>query len=108
MEQAKSRHHSPSVCRCTSVRAGLKLPVGERRLATAQALKRNEAELATKAHLYPNCMVLMPPSIVPMVRVSQAVVWVNALAVWSSSGVLMRGKIALRPLVKNGEANIKS
>jgi hypothetical protein len=52
--------------------------------------------------------VLAPPSSVPMESVSQAVVCVRAFAVCSCSGVVMRGSIAERPAVKNGDANISS
>ncbi len=41
-----------------------------------------------------------------MVRVVHCVAWVKELAVCSSSPVAICGRMADRPLVKNGEANI--
>jgi len=43
---------------------------------------------------------------VPTVSVAHWVVWVRAFAVWSSSRLAMLGRMAARPLVKNGDANI--
>ena len=43
-----------------------------------------------------------------MVSVVHCVVWVSELAVCSSSLVAMLGRMAARPLVKNGEASISS
>ena len=45
---------------------------------------------------------------VPIVSVVHCVVWVSELAVCSSSGLAMVGRMDARPLVKNGEANISS
>ncbi len=43
---------------------------------------------------------------VPIVVVVHCVVCVREFAVWSSSELAMRGRIAARPAVKNGDANI--
>jgi hypothetical protein len=43
-----------------------------------------------------------------MVSVVQLVVWVSELAVCNSSLLAMVGRMADRPLVKNGDANISS
>ena len=45
---------------------------------------------------------------VPMESVSHAVVCVSALAVCSSSVLAMAGRMAERPLVKNGDAKVSS
>ena len=50
----------------------------------------------------------MPPKNAPIVSVIHCVVCVSELAVCSSSLLAMVGRIADRPLVKNGEANISS
>ena len=50
----------------------------------------------------------VPAAKVPMVMVVHCVVWVSELAVCSSSRVVMVGRMAERPLVKNGDANISS
>ncbi len=53
-------------------------------------------------------MTLVPPRNAPMVSVIHCVVCVSELAVCSSSLFAMVGRMADRPLVKNGEANISS
>ena len=40
--------------------------------------------------------------------VAHCVVWVRELAVCNSSAVAMVGRMAARPLVKNGEANMSA
>ena len=49
---------------------------------------------------------LNPASIVPAVSVAHWVVWVRELAACSSSALAMVGRMAARPLVKKGEANM--
>ena len=51
---------------------------------------------------------LKPATMVPMVSVVHCVVWVSELAVCNSSRLVMDGRMEVRPLVKNGEANISS
>ena len=53
-------------------------------------------------------MVAAPPRNVPTVNVIQDVVCVSAFAVCNCSGVAIRGRIAERPLLKNGEANMSA
>ena len=74
----------------------------------AHALPTNDAQLRTNAVWYPNAAALNPAATVPMVNVVHCVVWVSELAVCSSSALAMDGRIADRPLVKNGDANISS
>ena len=45
---------------------------------------------------------------VPITSVVHCVVCVTEFAVWSSSRLAIVGRMADRPLVKNGEANISS
>ena len=45
---------------------------------------------------------------VPTVSVVHCVVWVSELAVCNSSRLVMDGRMEVRPLVKNGDANISS
>ncbi len=72
----------------------------------AAAENTNESELMMKAHSYPNRAALYPASSVPAVSVAHCVVCVREFAVCSSSELAMVGRIAARPLVKNGDANI--
>ena len=67
---------------------------------------RNDIALAKNAQRKPRAATLAPPRNVPRVRVVQPVVWVSEFAVCSSYLVAMDGKMAERPLVKNGEAPI--
>ena len=73
----------------------------------AHAENTKDSELITNAQRYPSQAALYPASSVPTVRVAHCVVWVRELAACSSSGVAMVGRIAARPAVKNGEANIR-
>src|SRR5271154_7279383 len=91
-----------------SRRSARKLPLGTFSREIHRAENRNDSPLKTKAHLYPNCMTLVPPRKVPMVSVVHWVVCVSELAVCSSCLLAMVGRIAERPLVKNGEASIRS
>ncbi len=68
----------------------------------------NESELKTNAHSKPNWSTATPANSVPSVRVAACVVWVSELAMWSSSGVVMVGRIAERQLLKKGEANMSN
>jgi len=45
---------------------------------------------------------------VPTVRVAHCVVWVSELAACRSLGPATAGRMAARPLLKNGEANIST
>ena len=74
----------------------------------AHALPRNDTLLRTNAASYPNAAALNPAAIVPIVNVVHCVVCVSELAVCSSSALAMEGRMAERPLVKNGDANISS
>ena len=72
----------------------------------AHAENTNDSELSTNAQWYPSQAALYPASSVPAVSVAHCVVWVSELAECNSSRVAMVGRMAARPAVKNGDANI--
>src|SRR5204863_5391738 len=75
-------------------------------IATAE--NRNENELIANAHAYPSLAALHPANTVPAVSVAHCVVCVSEFAVCNSCGLAIAGRIAARPLVKNGDANISA
>ena len=90
-----------------SLRAARKPPgVCSRLMEIAE--NTNDRPLHTNAHSKPNCMTLMPANIVPIVSAVHCVACVSELAVCSSSREAITGRIAVRPLVKNGEAKMSS
>ncbi len=65
---------------------------------------KNDSELNRNADSYPKRAAVVPPKNAPIVSVIHPVVCVSEFAVCSSSSVAIEGRIADRPLVKNGEA----
>jgi len=74
----------------------------------ASAENRNDAAFRRNAHRYPNAAAANPPASVPTVCVVHSVTWVSEFAVWMCSRPATAGRMEARPLVKNGEANIKA
>src|ERR1022692_4559842 len=70
--------------------------------------KVNESELSANAQAKPSRATANPASMEPAVSVPHWVVCVSDLAVCNSAGLAIAGRIAARPLVKNGETNISS
>src|SRR5262245_52704741 len=91
---------------CGSLRT--RNPPGTEMRLIAIAENTNESALITKAQVYPRLEALYPASSVPAVKVPHCVVWVNDLAACSSSRVAIVGRMAARPAVKNGDANISA
>ena len=89
-------------------RRARKLPAAARSFEMQAAENKNDRALNANAHLYPNWATLAPPRNAPTVSVVHCVVCVSELAVCNSSWLAMVGRIADRPLVKNGDANISS
>ena len=77
-------------------------------METHQAEKRKESALTRNAHSKPSFATATPPVRAPMVRVVHWVVWVRVFAAWRSVLSAIAGRIAERPLVKKGDANIRS
>lgn len=68
----------------------------------------NDMAFKMNASVYPNEVTDAPPRKEPAVSVVHCVIWVSEFAVCNSSRVAMEGRMAARPLVKNGDANINS
>src|SRR5579862_2713325 len=88
--------------------AGRKDPFSRRSREMESAEKTNESALKTNAGIKPALDTIVPAAKAPMVRVIHPVVCVRELAVCNSSRLVMVGRMADLPLVKNGDANIRT
>ena len=89
--------------------AARKWPLYRPQVGDAEGGEEERKRVEDEGHLITEAS---PPSCrrsnAPTASVIQPVVWVSELAVCSSSSVAMAGRMAERPLVKNGDASISS
>src|SRR5690349_13113983 len=105
MYSCQGRTTSASV---SASRLGRKPPRSGRSREMHHAEMKKETAFPKNAQRYPNWVTLAPARNVPIVSVVHCVVWVRELAACSSSLLAIVGRMEDRPLVKNGEANMRS